>query len=110
LETGSKYGKRYFISCSKQTTNLASINSTQLKNFPVLLPSIEEQKEIVGIIRDLVDKEENSKEAAETVLDQIDIMKKSILARAFRGELGTNDTNDEPAMELLKRILNESNS
>ena len=110
LETGSKYGKRYFISCSKQTTNLASINSTQLKNFPVLLPSIEEQKEIVGIIRDLVDKEENSKEAAETVLDQIDIMKKSILGRAFRGELGTNDTNDEPAMELLKRILNESNS
>ena len=57
-----------------------------------------------------MDKEENSKEAAETVLDQIDIMKKSILGRAFRGELGTNDTNDEPAMELLKRILNESNS
>ena len=30
-------------------------------------------------------------EAAETVLSQIDTMKKAILARAFRGELGTND-------------------
>ena len=38
-------------------------------------------------------------------IDQIDIMKKSILARAFRGELGTNDPGDEGAVELLKRVL-----
>ena len=31
-------------------------------------------------------------------------MKKSILARAFRGELGTNDKEDESAVELLKRV------
>lgn len=34
-----------------------------------------------------------------------DGMKKSILARAFRGELGTNDPADESAEELLKKIL-----
>ena len=34
-------------------------------------------------------------------------MKKSILARAFRGELGTNDPSDEPAIELLKKVLQE---
>ena len=45
------------------------------------------------------------KEAAEQVIDQIDAMKKSILARAFRGEFGTNDPADESAEELLKRIL-----
>ena len=33
--------------------------------------------------------------------------KKSILARAFRGELGTNDPTDEPAVELLKKVLEE---
>ena len=32
-------------------------------------------------------------------------MKKSILARAFRGELGTNDTSEESAVELLKEII-----
>lgn len=47
LLTSSDYGKRYFISCSKQSTNLASINSTQLKAFPVLLPSVQTQKLII---------------------------------------------------------------
>ncbi|HCX79282.1 MAG TPA: restriction endonuclease subunit S [Firmicutes bacterium] len=45
--TGSSYGKSYFRKCSKQSTNLASMNSTQLKAFPVLLPSISEQSSIV---------------------------------------------------------------
>lgn len=52
-----------------------------------------------------IGKEHQAKEAAEVVLDQIDLMKKSILARAFRGELGTNDPSEESAVELLKRVL-----
>ncbi len=48
--TGSAYGKSYFLKCSKQSTNLASINSTQLKEFPVLLPPLTEQKKIVETI------------------------------------------------------------
>jgi type I restriction enzyme S subunit len=48
--TGSKYGKKYFLSCSKQSTNLASINSNQLKHFPVLLPPLNEQKKIAKIL------------------------------------------------------------
>jgi type I restriction enzyme S subunit len=46
----SDYGRQYFLSCSKRTTNLASINSTQLKAFPVLLPPIQEQQRIAGIV------------------------------------------------------------
>lgn len=49
--TGSAYGKNYFLKCSKQSTNLASINSTQLKAFPVLLPQSKEQKKIVDLSR-----------------------------------------------------------
>ncbi|HYD66680.1 restriction endonuclease subunit S [Azospirillum sp.] len=45
--TASAHGKSYFLSCAKQTTNLASINSTQVKDFPVLLPGKEEQERIV---------------------------------------------------------------
>ena len=44
----SMQGRRYFLSCAKQTTNLASINSSQLKAFPIPLPSLETQAEIAS--------------------------------------------------------------
>lgn len=50
LWAASDFGKRFFILASKQSTNLASINSTQLKSFPVLKPSIEKQREILDAI------------------------------------------------------------
>lgn len=43
----SIYGRKYFLACAKQTTNLASINASQLKKFPILLPSYEVQNYIV---------------------------------------------------------------
>ncbi len=48
--SGSNYGKTYFLSCAKRSTNLASINSTQLKEFPVLLPPLPEQRKIAKIL------------------------------------------------------------
>lgn len=102
FQAGSKYGKKYFLSCSKQTTNLASINSTQLKQFPVKLPTLPEQIEIISKISHLLKLESHAKETAEAVLDQIDTMKKAILARAFRGELGTNDPTEEWAGEYIQ--------
>ena len=47
LEVRSSYGKDYFLSKAKKTTNLASINQTQLRAFPVRFPSIEKQYEII---------------------------------------------------------------
>lgn len=104
-QAGSRYGKQYFLKCSKQTTNLASINSTQLKGFPVLMPTIEEQAQIVSQIDSLLTKEQQAKEAAQGVLEQINLIKKAILARAFRGQLGTNDPSEESAIELLKTVI-----
>ena len=60
---------------------------------PINLPTFDEQIEIVRILESLFAKMQQAKEAAEAVLAQIDTMKKAILARAFRGELGTNDPN-----------------
>lgn len=68
-------------------------------------PSEEEQIEIVRILDSLLEKEDTSKDNAESIIDQIETMKKAILAHAFRGELGTNDPEEESAVELLKRIL-----
>lgn len=49
-QAGSAYGKQYFRSCSKQSTNLASINTTQLRQFPLLLPTLAEQRAIVAVL------------------------------------------------------------
>jgi len=51
FQAASEYGRRYFQLSSKQSTNLASINSTQLKQFPVLHPSLSEQRKIAEILR-----------------------------------------------------------
>lgn len=75
-----------------------------LETYKLNLPKFNEQREIVRILDGSFAKEQQTKEAAEAVLDQIDLMKKSILARAFRGELGTNDPNEESAVELLKKV------
>lgn len=47
----SPYGKSYFLSVAHKTTNLACINSTKLKAFPVLLPCLDEQQEIASILQ-----------------------------------------------------------
>ena len=85
---------------TKVGLSLNDIRALQLK-----IPLIEEQNEILKVIKMWIEKEQQSQEAAEAVLDQIDLMKKSILARAFRGELGTNDPTEESAVELLKKII-----
>lgn len=76
-----------------------------LRQMEIYVPTLQEQTEIVRIIDGLLAKEQQAKELAENVLDKIELIKKSILARAFRGELGTNNPADEPAIELLKRVL-----
>lgn len=80
------------------------MTQAKMNTIPVPVPTVDEQTEIVRILDDLLAKEQQAKEAAEGVLEQIDLMKKAILARAFRGELGTNDPREESAVELLKQI------
>ena len=90
---------------AKQAVNQASINQQDVKSVSVPVPSIYEQQKIVDILDNLLSKEKRSKETAESVIEQIGTMKKAILARAFRGELGTNDLSEESAVELLKKVL-----
>ena len=87
---------------------LPKINQKELSALTVHLPTNDrEQEEIARILDELFDKEQQTKEAAEIVLDQIKLMKKSILARAFRGELGTNDPSEESAVELLRQVIEQ---
>ena len=70
------------------------VNTKQIKEIVIPLACSNEQAEIVRVIDSLFAKEQRARDLAESVLTQIDVMKKAILARAFRGELGTNDPSE----------------
>ena len=76
--------------------------SLETMQFP--LPPIEEQKRIVAAVNKwfaLIDTLETAKEDLQT---SITLAKSKILDLAIHGKLVPQDPNDEPAIELLKRI------
>lgn len=73
-----------------------NLNTDIIKNVGIELPSLEEQREIVRIVDELLAKEQRVTDIAKETLAQIDTMKQAILAKAFRGELGTNDPAEPP--------------
>ncbi len=95
------YVKNNMVSSAGQNT----ISRKGMANLLVPIPTNDEQVEIVCILDNLLEKELQAKEAAEAVINQIDTMKKAILARAFRGELGTNDPKEEWVGKLLEKVL-----
>ena len=94
------------INETKGVVGQANISITQSRNIQIKLPTIEEQQEIVNILDKLLAKYNKIKDL-EKQLEQIELLKKAILAKAFRGELGTNNPDEESAEVLLKEILAE---
>lgn len=96
---------KQMVENNKRGMALSHFNVSGYSKLPIFVPTLSEQTEIVRIIDDLLAKEQQAKELAENALAKIELIKKAILARAFRGELGTNNPADETAVELLKRVL-----
>ena len=89
---------------NKVETARANVSLGSISAMRISLPTSSEQKEIVDSLDKILGMQQQAKEAAEAVLSQIDTMKKAILARAFRGELGTNDPEEEWAGEMVKTV------
>ncbi|MGE9999735.1 restriction endonuclease subunit S [Desulfovibrio sp. SGI.133] len=73
---------------SSYSTTISIINKSKMSILPIPVPHLSEQQKIVRILDRIFAREQQAREAAENVLQRIDQMKKAILARAFRGELG----------------------
>ena len=84
--------------------NSPSIRKDDLLNMKIDLPTIEEQQEIVNILDKLLAKYNKIKNL-EQQLEKIELLKKAILAKVFRCELGINNHDEESAENLLKEIL-----
>ena len=77
---------------------------SDMKEQLIPLPPLEEQQEIVRVLDEVLENENKVKELLE-LEERIEILEKSILHKAFKGELGTQNSSDESAIELLKEIL-----
>ena len=82
---------------------ITRLTISKIKQAKIIIPPLAEQEEIVRILDDTLQKEDKAKELTD-ILEQIDLMKKTILAKAFRGELNTNNPDEESALGLLKEI------
>lgn len=80
---GSQRGKRYFLKSAKQTTGIASINMTQLRGLPLLMPPLALQRdfeEAIGVLK-------RNKHRMLSAATSCEAMFASLQHRAFRGEL-----------------------
>ena len=92
---------------SRSTTGVNNINAEEIRNIPVSLPPLPEQQEIVRRVDAAFARIAAVRQLVEAQLARLDALDRSILARAFRGELVPQDPSDEPASALLDRIRAE---
>ena len=102
----STKAKHYCYTVKTDGVSQSNINAKKIGAFEIPVPTIEEQQEIVNILDRLLAKYNKIKNL-EQQLEKIELLKKAILAKAFRGELGTNNPDEESAENLLKEILAE---
>jgi type I restriction enzyme, S subunit len=104
---GNSSAQLFFLQEGKQTTNLASLNSTNLKKLPVPVPPLAEQKRIVAQIELSLSVVDATATTTDASIARSNRLRQSILKWAFEGRLVDQDPNDEPASVLLDRIRAE---
>jgi type I restriction enzyme, S subunit len=83
----SGYGRAYFTATSKQSTNLASTNSTKLRNLPMPLPNLSEQDEIVfGIDRETA-RVDALVSKVRTAIDRLKELRTALISAAVTGKI-----------------------
>jgi type I restriction enzyme S subunit len=87
----SERGRRYFLRSAKQTTGIASINATQLRRFPLLVPPLTLQNQFSSYLAKL----EEDKSTHQAYLNKLDDLFASLQHRAFNGELSSPKITDE---------------
>ena len=100
----SSYYRNWCYNVKTDAVNQSNINAQKLSKLMVPIPPLKEQERIVVEVAkwiSLIDTIKNSKEDLQTTIKQA---KSKILNLAIHGKLVPQDPNDEPAIELLKRI------
>ena len=100
----SGYYRDWCYDVKTDAVNQSNINAQKLSQLMIPIPPLKEQGRIVAEMDkwiSLIDIVKNGKDDLLTIIKQT---KSKILGLAIRGKLVPQDPNDEPAIELLKRI------
>ena len=100
----SRIGRSYIDSVAVQQVGQANVNGSKLKRFPIPLPPADEQVRIMAEVERQLSFIEACERAAEAGLNRSAALRRSVLKAAFEGRLVPQDSSDEPASDLLKRI------
>lgn len=103
----SHYFQKLIFENAQGSAQLNIKGIKELKKLPIPLPPLEEQHEIVRRVEKLFALADSVEAKYQKAMERVEKLEQAILAKAFRGELVEPDPNDEPATELLKRILEE---
>ena len=101
---GNTWGQRWFETHGKHTTNLATLNMTTLKSFPVPAPPLADQRKVVAEFQSIRRSEDRLRTEISRAESRSASLRRSVLADAFSGRLVPQDPEDEPASVLLERI------
>lgn len=85
--TGAAFAKAYFETRAKQSTNLASISSTNLLELPIAIPSDKEQKTIVAHIARETSRLDAVRAATERTITLLKERRAALIAAAVTGQL-----------------------
>jgi type I restriction enzyme S subunit len=85
-------------------STIKHLTGASLKKLQILLPSREEQEEIVDRVESLYSLADQLEARLTIARKVVDRLTPALLAKAFRGELVPKDPGDEPASVLLERI------
>ena len=100
----SSYYRNWCYNVKTDAVNQSNINAQKLSQLMIPIPPLEEQEKIVVEMAkwiSLIGTIKNGKDDLQSIVKQA---KNKILDLAIHGKLIPQDPNDEPAIELLKRI------
>ena len=102
----SSFSADRFLSMSGASAQSA-IYIRDMKIFPIPIPPLEEQKEIVRRVEKMFEKIDKMEQEYQKAAKLCDRLEQATLAKAFRGELVPQDPDDEPASVLLEQVKRE---
>lgn len=103
----SPEGRASLVQLASTTTGLYNLSISKISSIPVRVPSLDEQNEIVHDVENLFAYADRLEASYQSARAKIECLTPALLAKAFRGELVSQDPNDESASLLLERIRAE---
>ena len=91
LVTQTSYAKFYFFSVAKQSTNLASISSTNIKETPLVIPPADERREIRRFVEAELERYDRLMSLAERQIGLLTEHRTALVSAAVTGKIDVRD-------------------